>query len=306
MLLKQSRFSSSPSEGSLAAASISMLMPAKPRNPPNSCEATAIDTPRRLGWTFSNAAKTCRSSATRCAARDSSDTDNRIDDINPPIRIPCSRAAPGAGAKGNSESVTRTNTRTVRRIPIDAVDSAQAMKSPADKAISQTVCGCGQAMSSTVNTTSAAWPSATAIVRSRLTISPPHWLFKAVRSHQALAERPGAKNEPMPLIRERLHTRSVEFNGYRRSDGLWDIEAELKDSRHYDTQVPEKGFLPAGEALPHMTIVATLDDQLVVKAITARMLSTPFTICSEIQDSLQAMEGAQIGAGWRRAVSDRL
>ena len=110
----------------------------------------------------------------------------------------------------------------------------------------------------------------------------------------------------MPLIRERLHTRSVEFNGYRRSDGLWDIEAELKDSRHYDTQVPEKGFLPAGEALHHMTIVATLDDQLVVKAITARMLSTPFTICSEIQDSLQAMEGAQIGAGWRRAVSDRL
>jgi hypothetical protein len=44
----------------------------------------------------------------------------------------------------------------------------------------------------------------------------------------------------MTLERQRLHTRSVEFNGYRRPDGLYDIEAELRDSRHYDTQVAEK------------------------------------------------------------------
>lgn len=110
----------------------------------------------------------------------------------------------------------------------------------------------------------------------------------------------------MPVTRERLHTRAVEFNGYRRDDGLWDIEAELKDSRHYDTQVNEKGLLRAGEPVHHMAITVTVDDELVVRAVTARMLSTPFTVCREIEDSLQAMLGARIGAGWRHAVNERL
>jgi hypothetical protein len=55
-----------------------------------------------------------------------------------------------------------------------------------------------------------------------------------------------------------------------------------------------------------MTITATVDDALVVHAITSRMLSTPFVFCREVEDSLQAMVGVRMGQGWRRAVNERL
>jgi len=110
----------------------------------------------------------------------------------------------------------------------------------------------------------------------------------------------------MTLEHQRLHTRSVEFNGYRRPDGLYDIEAELRDTRHYDTQVAEKGLLPAGAPVHHMTITATIDDALVVHAITSRMLATPFACCRQVEDSLQAMVGVRVGQGWRKAVNERL
>ena len=107
-------------------------------------------------------------------------------------------------------------------------------------------------------------------------------------------------------MRERLHTRSIEFNGYRRDDGLWDIEAELRDLRHYDTLTPEKGLLPAGEPVHHMAITLTLNDEFVVQDVSAKMLSTPFGMCLEIQDSLKPLVGARIGYGWRKAISERI
>lgn len=110
----------------------------------------------------------------------------------------------------------------------------------------------------------------------------------------------------MTVERQRLHTRSVEYNGYRRADCLYDIEGQLRDARHYDTQVAEKGLLPAGESVHHMAITATVDDDLVVHAITSRMVTTPFAFCQQVEDSLQAIVGARMGQGWRRAVNERL
>jgi hypothetical protein len=31
-----------------------------------------------------------------------------------------------------------------------------------------------------------------------------------------------------------LHTRTLTFRGFARPDGLWDMEGELHDSKHYD------------------------------------------------------------------------
>lgn len=110
---------------------------------------------------------------------------------------------------------------------------------------------------------------------------------------------------PTSCARERLHTRSVEYNGYRRQDGLWDIEAELRDYRHYDTQTPT-GLLPAQASVHHMAITLTLDDDLTVQDVSARMMSTPFGSCLEVETSLKPMVGARIGSGWRRAITERI
>ena len=42
---------------------------------------------------------------------------------------------------------------------------------------------------------------------------------------------------PLPIQdveRELTHTRRVRFEGYRRADGLWDIEGHLTDVKNHD------------------------------------------------------------------------
>lgn len=37
-----------------------------------------------------------------------------------------------------------------------------------------------------------------------------------------------------PEPREHIHSRDIILRGYRREDGLWDIEAHLTDTKTYD------------------------------------------------------------------------
>jgi hypothetical protein len=110
----------------------------------------------------------------------------------------------------------------------------------------------------------------------------------------------------MSSARVLLHTRQVEYKGYRRSDGLWEIEAELRDQRAYETLVPEIGLLPPGEFVHRMIVTAVLDDRLIVKDIATSMPATPFRICREIEASLKSIVGVQMGPGWSRAVKEQL
>ena len=56
----------------------------------------------------------------------------------------------------------------------------------------------------------------------------------------------------MPLpeaeAREPLHTRSISYQGYRREDGLWDIEAHMTDVKSYSFQNHFRGTIEVGEA----------------------------------------------------------
>ena len=54
---------------------------------------------------------------------------------------------------------------------------------------------------------------------------------------------------PPPAAREPLHTRRVECRGYRRTDGLWDIEGHLVDTKAYPFANSFRGELTPGEPL---------------------------------------------------------
>ena len=54
---------------------------------------------------------------------------------------------------------------------------------------------------------------------------------------------PLPKSEP----REPIHTRRFITHGFRRRDGLWDIEGELHDSKSYPFEMSERGTLEPGE-----------------------------------------------------------
>ena len=99
-----------------------------------------------------------------------------------------------------------------------------------------------------------------------------------------------------------LHGRTLDLQGFRRPDGLWDIEGELLDVKHYDYLSSEGIARKAGSPLHNMRIRLTVDEQMVVRAIDVAMPATPFPECHGGAAPLQALVGASLGRGWRKAI----
>ena len=111
---------------------------------------------------------------------------------------------------------------------------------------------------------------------------------------------------PAPQARSQLHTRAVVFHGYHREDGLWDIEAELSDTKTYALERAERGAMPPDTPIHGMSIRVTVDDQLTIRAIASAMDHTPFDECQQGSDPMQQMVGVTMGPGWRQAIERAL
>ena len=106
--------------------------------------------------------------------------------------------------------------------------------------------------------------------------------------------------------RKPIHVRSIQFQGYLREDGLWDIEAQLLDTRSYAYLSREKGLAPVSAAVHEMLLRVTLDDRMTIQAIESGMPTTPFRECSQAADPLQKLVGARLGRGWRRTIDEAM
>ncbi len=109
-----------------------------------------------------------------------------------------------------------------------------------------------------------------------------------------------------PVRRQHLHTREIVCRGYKRDDGLWDIEAALTDTKTYAFDNIDRGTISAGEPLHGMFIRLTVDEDLTVREIEAASDFTPFTVCPVIAPAYTTLKGLRLGAGWRKAVRERL
>ncbi len=112
-------------------------------------------------------------------------------------------------------------------------------------------------------------------------------------------------SEP-PYERERFHNRTVECFGYRRADGLWDIEGHMVDTKTYAFHNKARGRIAPGDAIHNMWIRLTLDDSFEIKAIEAVTDDAPFPICSGITPNFQCIVGLKVAGGWMRDVKQRL
>jgi hypothetical protein len=111
---------------------------------------------------------------------------------------------------------------------------------------------------------------------------------------------------PPAQARTHAHTRHVTYRGYHREDGLWDIEAELTDTKTYALERTERGVLPAGMPVHGMSIRVTVGDDLVIREIAACQDDKPFSECDQGIAPMQAMVGATLGPGWRQAIEKAL
>ena len=109
-----------------------------------------------------------------------------------------------------------------------------------------------------------------------------------------------------PAPREHIHTRKVTCTGYRRSDGLWDIEGHITDVKTYGFENHDRGEIPAGEPIHQMWLRLTLDDQMVVQAVEAVTDHAPFAACDEIAPNYTKLVGLKIGPGLKQQIRERV
>ncbi|AOK36223.1 DUF2889 domain-containing protein [Burkholderia cenocepacia] len=109
------------------------------------------------------------------------------------------------------------------------------------------------------------------------------------------------------VTREPLHTRQITFEGFRRSDGLFEIEGYLTDRKPHDFAPPSSPrVVPANEQIHDLGLRVVFDLDLVVHQVDTFIRAYPYRECPGGGATLQALVGLRIGAGWSGEVRKRL
>jgi hypothetical protein len=98
----------------------------------------------------------------------------------------------------------------------------------------------------------------------------------------------------------------VECYGWRRTDGLWDIEGHLTDTKTYAIHNDDRGNILPGEPIHEMWLRLTLDDCFRIIAIKAVTSHAPYRVCSAITPVFQELVGLYVTAGFIKQVKDRI
>lgn len=109
------------------------------------------------------------------------------------------------------------------------------------------------------------------------------------------------------ITREELHQRRIDFRGYRRSDGLYEIHGRVTDRKTTDfTPAGGSRVVPAQAAIHDMGVTVVFDRDMVITAVSTFMSSHPYRSCVGGGDTLQGIVGLRIGAGWNAELRKRL
>lgn len=107
-----------------------------------------------------------------------------------------------------------------------------------------------------------------------------------------------------PVERSLFHERQVSCRGYRRADGLWDIEGSIVDTKTYELSFYDGRQLPPGEPLHEMHLRITVDDDYLIHAAEASTEHSPFGLCPEIATAYRQLVGLKIAQGFSAKVRD--
>lgn len=109
-----------------------------------------------------------------------------------------------------------------------------------------------------------------------------------------------------PAARKLLHLRDIELRGFKREDGLFDIEARLTDTKTYGFQNDHRGRIAAGEPLHGMAIRMTVDIDLTIVACEAVTEHGPYGVCPQAALNFSRLAGVKIGRGLHNAIRERV
>jgi hypothetical protein len=106
---------------------------------------------------------------------------------------------------------------------------------------------------------------------------------------------------PVPQVeRELTHTRRVRYEGYKRADGLWDIEAHLVDTKNHDYRL-KTGVRRAGQPIHDMWLRLTIDRSFTVLEASACTDAVPYPGgCETIAPAYRKLVGLNLLRGFRK------
>jgi hypothetical protein len=110
---------------------------------------------------------------------------------------------------------------------------------------------------------------------------------------------------PVPEVeRELTHTRRVRYEGYKRADGLWDIEAHLSDVKNHDYRL-KTGVRRAGQPVHDMWLRVTIDGDMKIVAASASSDAVPYPGgCETIAPAYGTLVGLSLIKDFRNNVRE--
>ncbi|GAC1341651.1 MAG: DUF2889 domain-containing protein [Acetobacteraceae bacterium] len=109
-----------------------------------------------------------------------------------------------------------------------------------------------------------------------------------------------------PAERELLHLRDIELRGYRRADGLFDIEASLTDTKSFAFSNHDRGVIEPGTPLHRMLARMTIDEDMLIHRFEAATEFGPYAVCPAAAPGFAALAGLTIGRGFLRTANERI
>lgn len=112
---------------------------------------------------------------------------------------------------------------------------------------------------------------------------------------------------PSDSDRELLHRRNIVAEGYRRRDGLFEVEARLTDTKTTEAATPAEAALrKPGGVLHDILLRLVFDENMKVHDIVAFTEAAPYPACPNAHAALGSLKGLSMSSGWSRTVRERL
>jgi Protein of unknown function (DUF2889) len=106
----------------------------------------------------------------------------------------------------------------------------------------------------------------------------------------------------LPIARDRLHTRRIVLDAYRRDDGMFDIEGRLTDTKAHD-YVLLTGLKPAGVPIHDMLARVTIDRAYVIHDVEVKVDDMPYRgACNRIESAYRELIGTNLRHGFRKSL----
>lgn len=107
--------------------------------------------------------------------------------------------------------------------------------------------------------------------------------------------------------REPLHSRNIKMDGFRRSDGLFEVEARLTDTKPFNFRpVSDDKVINAGDLIHNMAVHIVFDEDLRVHDVIAFTDAAPYADCHDGPQTLKTLIGLRMVGGWSSEIRKRL